>query len=263
VKFLSSSYDCRATWEWVEGHVAEQKGWQGCTLPKRLNDQADKLAKCSLLSAIAGGSVMESDFPFEIVKFKLLGKRVSGSPRQVLEADLGYCPALELYDTKDIIWKEDFHLVWWEGLGATIASYPKMCPVWLTKHVFNFCGNNVQQYYWSNGAHLPKCESCRTHNECMMHIYHCKDPCHNGLFHITVRVLYTWMVETLGDHAVASTVEAFLLARGGSAMLSLMNGTSVDMSVVCKQSNHLGWDSLLESRISSHWLVLISPLLQH
>jgi hypothetical protein len=86
VKYLCSSNNCRVTWEWVEGHAVEQKGWQGCTLPKQLNGQADKLAKCSLLSAIAGGLVMEGDFPFEVVKFKLSSKRVSGSPRQALEA---------------------------------------------------------------------------------------------------------------------------------------------------------------------------------
>jgi hypothetical protein len=34
VKFLRSSNNCRATWEWVEGHAVEWKGWQGCTLPK-------------------------------------------------------------------------------------------------------------------------------------------------------------------------------------------------------------------------------------
>jgi hypothetical protein len=81
------------------------------------------------------------------------------------------------------------------------------------------------------------------------------------LFHITVRELYTWMVETLGNRAVASTVEAYLPARGENTMLSLMHGMSIDMSVVGKQSNHLGWDGLLEGCISSHWLVLISPLL--
>jgi hypothetical protein len=157
---------------------------------------------------------MESDFSFEVVKFKLLGKQVSGSPRQALEVEWGYCVALELYDAKDIIWREDFHLVWWEGLGATMSSYPKMYWVWLTKHVSDFCGNKVQQYYWSNWVHSPKYESCGTHNEYTMHICCCKDPGHNGLFHITVRELYTWMVETLGDHAVASRVEAYLLARG-------------------------------------------------
>jgi hypothetical protein len=142
-----------------------------------------------------------------------------------------------------------------------MSSYPKVYRVWLTKHVSDFCGNNMQQYYWNNVAHLPKCESCGTHDKYSMHICHCKDPGYDGLFHITVRELYTWMVETLGNCMVASMVEAYLLARGETAMQSLMHGTSPDMSVVCKQRNHLGWDSLLEGCISSHWLVLVSPLL--
>ncbi len=179
---------------------------------------------------------------------------MSGSPWLALEVTWGYCAALELYDTKDIIWREDFHLVWWEweGLEATMSSYPKMYWIWLINHDSNFCGYNMQQYYWSNGAHLPKCKSCKTHNEYTMHICRCTDPGCNRLFHITVRELYTWMVETLGNRAVASTVESYLLARGGSTVLSLMHGTSFDMSVVCKQSNCLGWDRLLEGRISSH-----------
>ena len=134
---------------------------------------------------------MEGDFPFEVVKFKLLGKRVSRSPQQALEADWGYCAPLELYDTKDIIRREDFHLVWWEGLGATKSSYPKMNRLWLTKPVSDFCRNNVQQVYWSNGAHSPKCKSCGAHDEYTMHICCCTNPGQDRLFHITVRELYT------------------------------------------------------------------------
>jgi hypothetical protein len=134
--------------------------------------------------------------------------------------------------------------------------------VWLTKHVLDFCGNNVQQYYWSNGVHLPKCESCRTHDKYLMHICCCKDSSRNGLFNITVRELYTWMVETLENHAVVSMVEAYLLSRGKTAMQTLMHSTSIGMSVICKQSDRFGWDSLLEGHISSHWMVLIFPLLR-
>ncbi len=95
-----------------------------------------------------------------------------------------------------------------------------------------------------------------------MHICHCMDPGRVKLFHITVRKLYTWMVETLGNRVVALMVEAYLLAREETTMLSLMHSTNVDMSAICKQSNRLWWDSLLEGCISSHWLVLISPLLR-
>ncbi len=61
-KFLSASNNCKPQWEWVEGHAVERKGWSNCTLPERLNHQADKLAKQSLLSAMDGGSTMEGDF---------------------------------------------------------------------------------------------------------------------------------------------------------------------------------------------------------
>jgi hypothetical protein len=100
-----------------------------------------------LLSAIAGGLLMEGDFPFEPTRFKLSGKRVCTSPQQSLEKDWGYQTAQSLYAKKDIIRKEDFHLVWWDGLDSAMAGYPKMYRVWLTKHVSEFCGSNVQLYY--------------------------------------------------------------------------------------------------------------------
>jgi len=49
VKHLASSNRSGATWVWVEGHAVERKGWANCTLPERLNHQADKLAKDSLV----------------------------------------------------------------------------------------------------------------------------------------------------------------------------------------------------------------------
>ena len=54
---------------------------------------------------------MEGNFPFKKVKLKLSGKRVSGSPWQALESDWGYHSAWSLFDSKNIIRQEDFHLV--------------------------------------------------------------------------------------------------------------------------------------------------------
>ena len=50
---------------------------------------------------------MKGDFPFKIVKLKLSGKGVSGSPRQALEADWGYRTAWSLFDSKNIIRQEN------------------------------------------------------------------------------------------------------------------------------------------------------------
>jgi ribonuclease HI len=95
-KLLSRNTKFQPTWEWVEGHAVERKGWSNSTLAERLNHQADILAKEALVSAIAGGSLMEGDFPFKPIRFKLSGARVCSSPRQSLEKDWGYRTARTL-----------------------------------------------------------------------------------------------------------------------------------------------------------------------
>jgi hypothetical protein len=124
-KYLSSTNKFQPKWEWIEGHAVERKGWCNSTLAERLNHQADILAKDSLVSAIAGGSLIEGDFPFEPIRFKLSGSRVCSSPQQSLENNWGYQTAQALYAEKNIIQKEDFHLVWWDGLNRAMAGYPK------------------------------------------------------------------------------------------------------------------------------------------
>jgi hypothetical protein len=76
-----------------------------CTLLERLNELSDKLAKSALVSAIAGGSTIKLDLPFELVKFSLSGRKVSGSPCLAREADWGYRVAEFLFDETDIIQK--------------------------------------------------------------------------------------------------------------------------------------------------------------
>ena len=170
IKHLVSISTCKPIWEWVEGHAVERKGRQNCTLPEKLNDQADKLAKEALLAALSGDHVITGAFPFEVVTINLAGNRVCSSVRLALESDWGYRASQELYNHTNITRPADFHLIWCDGLGAAMARYPKMYRVWLTKHVSEFCGNNVQLYYWSKGKVSPKCKSCGRDDEYNMHI---------------------------------------------------------------------------------------------
>jgi hypothetical protein len=147
IKHISQTMQVQVKWELVEEHAVEQKGQHWSTIPERLNDQADKLAKAALLLAISGGNAYEGDYPFEMVSIKLSGQWVSGSPQQALQDHWGYNAAKELLGEKNIIRPEHFYLVWWDAVGAAMSSYPKMYRVWITKHISEFCGTNVQQYY--------------------------------------------------------------------------------------------------------------------
>jgi hypothetical protein len=184
-----------------------------------------------------------------------------GFPCQALEVDWGYHAAQALYDTKNIIWSKDFHFFWWDGLGTAMSRYPKMHRVRLTKHVSDFCGNNVQLYYWSKGTHSPKCKCCGIKDKYTMHICRCLDPGRNEMFWILVGELISWLIETLGKHSVASMVEMYLLARGEAKMSSCVHGANVDLVTLSVQTDRLGWDSFLEGCLSSHWLTVAGPLL--
>ncbi len=73
------------------------------------------------MSAIAGGSIISDNVPFNPVKFNLKNNRLSGSVRHSLEADWGYRAAQTLFSDKNIIQAGDFHLFWWDGLCAAMT----------------------------------------------------------------------------------------------------------------------------------------------
>jgi hypothetical protein len=127
--------------------------------------------KCKNKFAIAGGTIVKGDFPLELLQFKLSVKRVCGSPWKALKFDWGFYAKQSLFIKKDIIWKENFHVVWWDRLGATTAQYPKMHRACHTKLMMDFYRNSIQLYYWSKGTHSPKYKFCGTEDEYTMHMW--------------------------------------------------------------------------------------------
>jgi hypothetical protein len=205
--------------------------------------------------------VISGDLPFEVVKLSLSSQKVSGSICKALEVDWGYRAVEDLFEEKGIVRRQNFHLIWWEGLSAVMARYPKMYRVWLTKLMSEFCGNNMQLYYWSQEFHLPKCESCGTYDKYTTHIGQCRDPGQDQMFCVSVVELWEWLATTLGELMVSLMVESYLLSRGEVTMVSCLLSNCDDLRHVAECSDCLGWDSLVEGRASFHWLELVAPFL--
>jgi hypothetical protein len=144
-----------------------------------------------------------------------------------------------------------------------MSSYPKMYHVWLTKHVSDFCGNNVQLYYWNKGTHPLRCDFCAVEDEYTMHICQCRDPGRDVMFRISVSELCSWVNETLGNTNIASTIEMYLLARGTVTMSSCVHGNNADLLTAASVSDLLRWDSFIEGRIVKQWQTMTTPFLLH
>jgi hypothetical protein len=260
LKYLSTSRICPILWKWVEGHAVEWKGWNSCSLLECFNHQANILAKDALLVGLNGAPLMEGDFPLELVQIILSGKRICGSIRQALEADWGHCTAKALFDEKEYCENG--------GLLSSLVGLSSESNDWipknvsrLTKHVSEFCGNNIQRYYWSKGQHSPKCKFCLTEDKYTMHTCRCREAGRECMFHISVKELFTWLTSTLGDQQVAATVEKYLLACSKSQMIECVHGTDQDLQAAAADNDQLGWDSMIGGRISSKWLMVVGPLI--
>ena len=60
---------------------------------------------------------------------------------------------------------------------------------------------------------------------------------------------------------VSLMVQSYLLSRGEVTMVSCLHGNCNDLRHVAECSDHLGWVSLVEGWVSSHWLELVAPFL--
>ena len=261
IKHISQTMQVQVKWEWVEGHTVERKGRHRSTVHERLNDQADKLVKAALLFAISGENAYEGDYPFEMVSIKLTGQRVSGSPRQALQEHWGYNAAKELFGEKNIIRPEHFYLVWWDAVGAAMSSYPKMYRVWITKHISEFCGTNVQQYYWSKGERSPKCDICGDQDEYTTHICRCRDPGRLQMFQISVQEVFDWMSKTIRRSDIALAISTYLLGRGLVKLVGCIDNGDAPLLALARSTDLLGWDCFIEGRISRDWIPAVSPIL--
>ena len=81
-----------------------------------------------------------------------------------------------------------------------------MYRVWITKHISEFCGTNVQQYFWSKGEQSPKCDFCGDQDEYTTHICRCRDPGRVQMFQISVQEVFDWMSKTLRRTDMGMTI---------------------------------------------------------
>ncbi len=148
---------------------------ENCNTSERINDRVDHLAKLALLSGYAESKYISSNFPGEDIRIFVGQEKLTGSPKSKILDHWGYKTARAFFDRARIIQSPHFHLVWWDGIGDALSDFPKMYRVWLTKHVSEFCGTNLQHSYW-NKNHKSLCPCCNACEESTMHMTRCSSP---------------------------------------------------------------------------------------
>ena len=81
------------------------------------------------------------------------------------------------------------------------------------------------------------------------------------MFELTVRTLTDWMNYTGVDVILVDMIEEYLLAQGEKTMSECLRYSTEAYASLAGSTDRLRWDSLLEGRISSEWLLIMKPAL--
>ena len=260
LKTLINEQPFSSSYVHVDGHVIRFKKWKDMTLDERMNESCDILAKKALMAGFATDDYIDSCFPFEHIFLEVDGQKVTGSATKALERHWGTREARSFFNSQQIIDTENFHLVYWDGMEKVMSEYPRMFRNWVTKHVAECCGTNLQLSYW-NKSHSPMCPCCGTARETTMHITRCQSEGRREMLRLSVRDLADWMASTLVDPALVDMVERYLLAQGELSWREALEYEEPDFVILADVSDRLGWDCFVEGRIASYWLQVMKPIL--
>ena len=257
MKVLITASLVGSTFRWVKGHSVKRKGLRKCTVPEIMNDLADNLAGTTLTHAIEAQEFIHSEFPFEKLKVRYNGKKLTGNLRREIDNVRGEQTARTYFAKKGIVSEQNFGRVWWDGMEKLMKSYPKMYRVWLTKHVSGCCGTNKQMSYWKRDWNAM-CPSCGAVAETAQHITRCRDAGRRKMLRHSVMNLIEWVGETTGETDMAYALSCYLTAQGertfDDAAMEMGREARVRWQDLIEETTSLGWDCLVEGRISKVWL---------
>ena len=259
MKTLIAENPVSSHFQWVEGHSVEKKGIQNCTPPEIMNDIVDDLADREFFRSLAQNDFIKSEFPFERLRVRSYGTKITGNLRKELDNISGEYLARRHFQATGKICEEDFPKVWWDGMDYLMKGYPKMYRVWLTKHVSGCCGTNKMMSYWKPDW-TAMCPSCGHVVETTEHITRCGEYSRRRMLSSSVDNLISWFYETTDDYDMAMSLSTLLMAQGSMSMREAVmetSGTQLredEVEKVTSDTDKLGWDCMLEGRLSKEWL---------
>ena len=227
---------------------------------EQINIIVDRLAKKALIAAFMLGKYISSAFPFEQIRV-VAGNKLTGSPKKAFERHWSTQAAKSFFHRKEIVHKDDFHLVWWDGLEKVNYSFPKMLRTWVTKQSADCCGTNKRLAYW-NPAQTPLCPSCGDTVETSKHLTRCTDAGRVEMLKYSVHEVLEILVEGGADIELLDLVETYLLAQGTCTMESCLSQPHSSYKSLARMQDRLGWDCFVEGRISKAFLQIMKPCLR-
>ena len=231
----------------VHGHLDELLDLADLSPLELANVFCDYMASASLSEAAATQTFIERVLPNEEIVVEIGGDKICGAYTPIITRSWGDEIAREHYHDQGIVHRDDYDLVYWDGMEKVMKGASEMWSVWVTKQVSGFCGVNHVLRHFQPGV-VDVCPNCGVSPEPSSHIYSCRDEGRSDLFQQSVDKISSWMAAQRTDPELMNILSVYLRSRGERSMLSCCSSTSRYRQLAIIQ-DRLGFRNMLEGRI--------------
>ena len=248
MKKLISQQMFTIKFEYVQSHTDDLKPLSECTPKELMNIAVNDLAQSALRHSYSSEDVFNGIYPHEDFIITTRGTKITGPVRDALVRHWGGSEARRFFDFKKIVHSRNFDLIWWDGVGKTMASYHKMFRIFVTKQVSGWCGSNSKQSLWDTTI-SNMCPNCGLARETSKHLTRCTYIGRVQLFRSSIVDVVKCLEVGNVDVELITIIEDYLLLQGADTMVNLtpVGSKYIPLAMI---HDELGWDCFLEGRIS-------------
>ena len=175
-----------------------------------------------------------------------------------LSAYIGGGAARALYDEESIVAKQDFNLVWWDGVGKTMHKYPQMFHNWVTKQTSGCCGSNHELAKW-DATVIDTCPNCHAIPEMSKHMTVCTHNRRQELFLQSVASILDCVSDAQSDPVLLDILDEYLSAQGSKSMSHYIHHPHSPCGLLVDVQDCLGWENFVGGWIFTLWLEVMAP----
>jgi len=144
---------------YVRSHTDKIKKLSKCMMTELMNIIVDDLAQRALRHSYSSGKFFDGIYPNEDFIITMRGVKTTGPICNALEWYWGRTEAQRFFHLKNIVYSQNFDLIWWDGVSKAMASYDKMFRIFVSKQVSGWCGSNSKQSLWDATISIM-CPNC-------------------------------------------------------------------------------------------------------
>jgi hypothetical protein len=197
------SFPFECSYEHVEAHQDEKKGYRELSREAQLNSCMDLDAKRELWDQVGQEPAAQQPLPLEAVVVKIgRDKMTAGSEESIVFWCNKALARRTLSDPK-VKWinEEQFDEIYWPACYSALSATKRMFQIFACKQTMGIAGCNNNLAYYTPG-HDRRCPSCGVARETCAHILACEESGRVEVLHKSIDLLDQWRCGIVGQKKI-------------------------------------------------------------